>query len=63
MSDLKTIISGGDSEEALKIQEEAGATYLTLVENTPLIGHAIAAGHAIAGDAEMAEQVQGYPLG
>ena len=51
-------MSEGDPDEALEIQEEAGAAYLNLVENTPVIGHAVAAGHAIAGDTEKAEQVR-----
>ena len=40
------------------MQEEAAAVYLSMAENTPIIGHGIAAGHAIAGDTEKAEQVR-----
>ena len=39
----------GNNEEAEKIQEEFGLTMYEVAKGTPVIGHGIAAGHAIAG--------------
>ena len=45
-------------EEAKAIAKEGGETLLAFGENTPLIGHALATGYAIAGDKDRAEQVK-----
>lgn len=47
----------GNNEEARRIQEEFGKTSLNLLESFPVVGHAMSAGYAIAGDAEKAAQV------
>ena len=41
----------------MKIQEEFGQESLQILEGTPVIGHGIAAGHAIAGDLGKAENI------
>ena len=47
----------GDPEEAKRIQEEFGQESLTIMEGLPLVGHAMSAGYAVAGDLTKAEQV------
>eukprot|EP00092_Neocalanus_flemingeri_P038975 GFUD01042429.1.p1 GENE.GFUD01042429.1~~GFUD01042429.1.p1 ORF type:complete len:510 (+),score=178.90 GFUD01042429.1:68-1597(+) len=49
--------ANGDLEEARKIQEEFGKEAVNTLEVLPLIGHGMAAGYAIAGDLEKAEDV------
>jgi len=51
------VAANGDLEEARKIQEEFGAETVNTLEVLPVIGHGMAAGYAISGDLEKAENV------
>ena len=47
----------GDTEGAKEIQEEFGEGRLEVLESVPVVGHGIAAGYAIAGDDEKAQEI------
>lgn len=47
----------GYPDEARKIQEEFGKELVSVGESFPVVGHAMSAGYAIAGDTKKAEQV------
>ena len=47
----------GNNTEAKRIQEEFGHAQFDIAKSLPVVGHGIAAGYAIGGDTEKAENI------